>query len=103
MPSLIAVCRPPAAARNISGEAIISQPRVVLAAPELVESEPVEVRGELEIALELQRRILAERVVRSQERAEPELHPRKLLPGHRARDEADRARVVRVGLQAVAE
>ena len=46
--------------------------RVVLAAPELVEAELVEVRGELEVALELQRRVLAERVVGGEERAEPE-------------------------------
>ena len=50
-----------AAARNISGEAIISQPdRVVLAAPELVEAEPVEVGGEVEVALELQARVLTD-------------------------------------------
>jgi hypothetical protein len=45
---------------------------VVLAAPELVESEVIEVCGQLEIALELQGRALAERVVWCKERAEPE-------------------------------
>ena len=44
--------------------------RVVLAAPELVEAEAVEVRGEVEVALELEHRVLAERVVRREERAE---------------------------------
>ena len=43
----------------------------MLAAPELVVAEVVEVGGELEIALELQRRVLAERVVWREERAEP--------------------------------
>ena len=63
----------PAAARNISGEAIISQPlRVVLAAPELVEAEPVEVRRQFDVALELERRVLAQRVVRGDEGAELE-------------------------------
>ena len=45
---------------------------VVLAAPELVVAEVVEVRGKLEIALELQRRALAERMMWGEERAEPE-------------------------------
>jgi hypothetical protein len=44
---------------------------VVLAAPEFVEPEVIEVSGELEVTLELQRWILAERVVRGEERAEP--------------------------------
>ena len=63
--------RSPAAARNISGEAIISQPlRVVLAAPELVVAEPVEVLDEVEIAAELQHRVLADRMMRGEEGAE---------------------------------
>jgi len=48
--------------------------RVVLAAPELVVAEPVEVRRKVQIALELKCRILAERVVGGQECAE--LEPR---------------------------
>ncbi len=44
---------------------------MVLAAPELVESEVIEVSGELEIALELQRRVLTEGVVWGQEGTEP--------------------------------
>jgi hypothetical protein len=44
---------------------------VVLAAPELVEAEVVEVRGELEVALELQGRVLSDWVVGREERAEP--------------------------------
>ena len=44
--------------------------RVVLAAPELVVAEPVEVGGEVEVALEHQRRVLAGGMVRSEERAE---------------------------------
>ena len=42
----------------------------MIAAPELVEAEAVEVLGEVEIALELERRVLTERVMRRQERAE---------------------------------
>ncbi len=42
--------------------------RVVLSAPELVEAEPVEVGGEVEVALELQRRVLADRMVGGEER-----------------------------------
>ncbi len=44
----------------------------MLAAPELVVSEVIEMGCELEIALELQGRALAERVVWRKERAEPE-------------------------------
>ena len=44
---------------------------VVLAAPELVVAEVVEVRGELEVALELQRRVLPERVMWCEKGAEP--------------------------------
>src|SRR5688572_27993508 len=44
--------------------------RVVLTAPELLEAEPVEVHREVEVALELQRRVLAGGVVRCEERAE---------------------------------
>jgi hypothetical protein len=51
--------------------------RVVLADPELVEAEAVEVRGELEVALELEGGVLAEGVVGSEEGAE-------LEPCHRA-------------------
>lgn len=43
----------------------------MFAAPELVESEVIEVGGELEITLELQCRVLAERVVGCKEGAEP--------------------------------
>ena len=45
--------------------------RVMLTAPELVVAQVVEVRGKLEIALELQRRALAEGMVWCKERAEP--------------------------------
>ena len=48
--------------------------RVVLAAPELVVAQPVEVRDEVEISLQLQCGTLAERVVGGQERCE--LHRR---------------------------
>jgi hypothetical protein len=44
---------------------------VVLAAPELVVTEMVEMRGKLEIALELQRRALTERMVWCEKGAEP--------------------------------
>jgi hypothetical protein len=54
---------------------------VVLADPELLEAETIEEVYELEIATELQCRMLAERVVRSEECAEFEMHPRKLLVG----------------------
>jgi hypothetical protein len=43
---------------------------VVLAAPELVVSELVELRHQVEIAPELQHRMLTDGVVRGQERAE---------------------------------
>ena len=53
----------------------------MLAAPELVEAETVELGSEVEVALELQGRMFAERVVRSQEGAELETshdgHPTK--------------------------
>ena len=52
--------------------------RVVLTAPELVVAETVEVRDELEVALQLQRRIVPGRVVRGEERSE--LQPRH--PSH---------------------
>ena len=39
----------------------------MLAAPELVEAELVEVLGEVEVAAELQHRVLADRVVRREE------------------------------------
>ena len=42
----------------------------MFAAPELVESQPVEVFHEIEVSLELQDRVLTDRVVRGQERAE---------------------------------
>ena len=45
---------------------------VVLAAPELVVAEPVEVRDEVEVALELQRRVLADRVMGREKGAELE-------------------------------
>jgi hypothetical protein len=45
---------------------------VVLAAPELVIAETVEMCRQLKIALELQRRVLAERMVGCEERAELE-------------------------------
>ena len=53
--------------------------RVVLAAPELVEAEPVEVGGELEVALEQQRRVLTGRVVGGEERAESDPSHRRIL------------------------
>ena len=63
----------PAAARNISGRGDhLPAARVVLAAPELVEAEPVEVRRQLDVALELQHRVLAQRMVRGDEGAELE-------------------------------
>ncbi len=46
--------------------------RVVLAAPELVVTEFVEVLREVEVAAELQRRVLADRVVRREEGAKLE-------------------------------
>ena len=39
-------------------------------APELVEAEAVEVNGEVDVTLELEHRVLAQRVVRCEERAE---------------------------------
>ena len=62
--------------------------RVVLATPELLEAESVEMRRELDVALELEHRVLAQRVVRGDEGAELETshdrHPRKahVLSGH---------------------
>ena len=62
--------RSPAAARNISGEPIISQPLgMVLAAPEFFVPELVQVLDEVEIAAELQHRMLPDGMVRSEERA----------------------------------
>jgi hypothetical protein len=61
---------------------------VVLATPELLEAESVEVRRELDVALELEHRVFAQRVVRGDEGAELETshdrHPRKahVLSGH---------------------
>jgi hypothetical protein len=52
---------------------------VVLADPELLEPETIELSGELEVATELQCRMFAERMVRSEESAELEMHPGKLL------------------------
>ena len=40
---------------------------MVLAAPELVVTKPVEVLDEIEIAAELQQRVLADRMMRSEE------------------------------------
>ena len=75
----------PAAARNISGRGDhLPAARVVLAEPELVEAEPVEVRGEVEVALELQGRALAERVVRGEEGAELEASHRGSLGNGRS-------------------
>jgi hypothetical protein len=45
---------------------------MVFAAPELVESEPIEVLGEVEVTLELQRRVFAGGVVRGEEGSEAE-------------------------------
>jgi hypothetical protein len=44
---------------------------MVFATPELIESEPIHVINELKISLQLQRRVLPDRVVGCQERAEP--------------------------------
>jgi hypothetical protein len=53
---------------------------VVLSAPELVVPEPVEVLHQIEVAPEQQRWALAQRMVRSQERAEAEpIHHRRTL------------------------
>ena len=69
--SLMRFVRSAAAARNISGEAIISQPlRMVLAAPEFVVAEVVEMLHQVEVAAELQHRVLADRMVRGEEGAE---------------------------------
>ncbi len=46
--------------------------RVMLAAPELVVAEPVEVFDEVEVALELEHRVLTERMVWRKKRAELE-------------------------------
>jgi hypothetical protein len=43
---------------------------MVFAAPELVETEPVQVFHQVKVTLELQRRVLSHRMVRRQERAE---------------------------------
>ena len=57
---------------NTSGEAIVSKPaRVVLADPRLVEAEAVEVLDQLEVALQVERRVLPDRVHRRQEDPEP--------------------------------
>jgi hypothetical protein len=62
--------RSPAAARNISGEAIISQPEEWCSAPEFVEAERIDLFDEIEIATELQQGILADRMMRSEEGSE---------------------------------
>ena len=60
VPSMMRWVTIAAEARNISGLAIISHPvRVVLADPELVVPETVEMCGQLEVTLELARRALA--------------------------------------------
>jgi hypothetical protein len=43
---------------------------MMLAAPEFIESQPVEMLGQVQIALELQSRVLADRMMRCQECAE---------------------------------
>jgi hypothetical protein len=48
---------------------------MVLTDPQLVEPEPVEVLGQVEVAAELQRGVLTDRVMGCEERAE-------LQPGH---------------------
>ena len=63
--------RSPAAARKSSGMADrLPAAGVVLAHPELVVAELVELGRELEVAAQLQGRVLADRVVRREERAE---------------------------------
>ena len=52
----------------------------MLAAPELVVPEMVEVGGELEVALELQRRVLTQRVVWCKKSAEPHLLRLEIMP-----------------------
>ena len=65
--------RSPAAARNISGERDhLPAAGMVLAAPEFVVAELVQVLDEIEIAAELQHRMLADRMVRGEEGAEAE-------------------------------
>ena len=53
--------------------------RVVLAAPELVEAEPVEVRGELDVTLEKEGRVLPGRMVGGEERTELDSWHRVIL------------------------
>jgi hypothetical protein len=43
---------------------------VVLSTPELIKPQPIKVSREVKVALKLQNRVLADRVVRSQEGAE---------------------------------
>ena len=52
----------------------------MLAAPELVVPEMVEVGGQLEVALELQRRVLTQRVVWCKKGAEPHLPRLEIEP-----------------------
>ena len=62
VPSRMRRVRSAAAAIRISGEATISAPPgVVLAEPNLIEAEPIEMLDEVELAANLQRSILAER------------------------------------------
>ena len=69
-----------AAARNISGEAIISQPDEWCSPHQnSSKTEPVEVGGEVEVALEQQRRVLAGRVVRGEEGTELDPWHREIL------------------------
>ena len=60
---------------------------MVLAAPELVVAEPVEVLDEVEIAAELQHRVLADRVVRGEEGAEAKTGHRLLRKSVWKRDQ----------------
>src|SRR5262245_37961879 len=53
---------------------------MVLAAPELVVAELVQVLHQVEVAAELQHRVLADRMVRSEERAEAETCHAVILP-----------------------
>jgi len=50
---------------------------VVLATPELVEAQPVDVLGKVEIAPELEHRVLSDGMMRGKEAAEPEAHGRR--------------------------
>ena len=70
VPSLIRLVRSPAAAKNISGDAIISQPENDARRTKNRQAQFVDLRDQIEVAAELQHRMLADRMMRSEEGSE---------------------------------